>query len=266
MRPMALKEKERKVLSLLKGYGSAAVAFSGGTDSTLLAVLAKRALGARHLAVTASSQTYTPAELKMARAVARRYGLNHVVVATDELRDPLFAANPADRCYHCKRHLLETVAAIAARKGIATILDGTNADDTADFRPGRRAAREYGVKSPLLEAGLTKAEIRKISKRLGLPTWDKPANACLASRVPYGTAINAGVLQRIGKAERTLRAMGFKQYRVRHHGEIARIELPQADLPRAIRQRAQMIKRVKAAGYKFVTLDLAGYQMGCFNP
>lgn len=263
---MTPEDKERKVLSLLKGYGSAVVAYSGGTDSTLLAVLAKRALGKNHLAVTASSQTYTAGELASARAVARRYGLNHAVVATDELRDPLFAANPTDRCYHCKRHLLETVAAIAQRRGIRCILDGTNADDAGDYRPGRKAALEFGVKSPLLEAGLTKADIRRISKRLGLPTWSKPANACLASRVPYGTRIDTETLDRIGKAERALARMGFTQYRVRHHGEIARIELPPADLAKAVRHRARILKQVRAAGYRFATLDLAGYQMGCFNP
>ncbi|HTY08333.1 MAG TPA: ATP-dependent sacrificial sulfur transferase LarE [Candidatus Edwardsbacteria bacterium] len=263
---MTLKDKERKVLSLLKGYGSAVIAYSGGTDSTLLALLAKRALGNDHLAVTASSQTYTTEELAQAKAIARKFGFNHMIVTTDELDDPQFTANPVDRCYHCKNHLLKTVHAVALQKGFKAVLDGTNADDGSDFRPGRRAAQEWGVKSPLAEAGLTKAEVRKISRRLGLPNWDKPANACLASRLPYGTPISADVLSRIEQAERALRAMGFKQCRVRHHGDIARIELLAADIPKAINKRAQIIKQIKSAGYKFVTLDLAGYQMGCFNP
>jgi pyridinium-3,5-biscarboxylic acid mononucleotide sulfurtransferase len=263
---MTLKEKEQKVSALLKSYGSAIVAYSGGTDSALLAVLAKRALGGKHLAVTASSQTYTSGELAQAKAIAKKHGFNHLVVATDELDDPQFSANRIDRCYHCKNHLLKLVHAVALQRGFRTVIDGTNADDGGDFRPGRKAAQEWGVKSPLAEAGLSKAEVRKISKRLGLPNWNKPANACLASRVPYGTAISAEVLGRIGNAEQSLAKLGFGQCRVRHHGDIARIELPPKQFAKALRNRTMIVKMVKAAGYKFVALDLAGYQMGCFNP
>ena len=263
---MTIKEKEKRLVSLLKGYGSAVIAYSGGTDSTLLALLAKRALGKDHLAVTASSQTYTTEELAQAKAIAKKHGFNHLVVTTDELDDPQFSANPVDRCYHCKNHLMKIIHAVALQRGFKTVLDGTNADDGGDFRPGRKAAQEWGVRSPLAEAGLTKAEIRKISQRLGLTTWNKPANACLASRVPYGTAISADVLSRIEKAERALAKMGFKQFRVRHHGDIARIELLPADLAKAMKQRTRILQHVKNAGYTFVTLDLAGYQMGCFNP
>ena len=263
---MTLQEKEHRVVALLKGYGGAAIAYSGGTDSALLTLLAKEALGDKHLAVTAASQTYTGAELQQAKDIAKRFGFNHLVVTTNELDDPQFTANPVDRCYHCKNHLLKIVHAVALQKGFKTILDGTNADDSRDFRPGRKAALEWGVNSPLAEAGLTKAEIRRIAKRKGLPNWNKPANACLASRVPYGTAINLDVLSRIEQAERALFKMGFKHYRVRHHGDIARIELPPDDLLQAVKQRTQIIKQIKSVGYKFVTLDLAGYQMGCFNP
>ena len=263
---MTNREKERKLVELLKGYGSAVIAYSGGTDSTLLALLAKRALGDDHLAVTASSQTYTTGELRLAKAIAKRFGFNHMIITTDELDDPLFAANPVERCYHCKSHLMKSIAAIALQKGMRHILDGTNADDAADFRPGRKAALEWGVKSPFLEAGLNKAEIRRIARREGLPNWNKPANACLASRVPYGTMIDQDTLRRIERAEAALGKLGFTRCRVRHHGDIARIELMPADLAKAIKQRTQIIRQLKSAGYIFVTLDLAGYQMGCFNP
>lgn len=263
---MTLKDKENKLISLLRSYGSAVIAYSGGTDSTLLALLAKEALGDRHLAVTASSQTYTTGELKLSKAIAKRFGFNHLIITTDELDDPQFAANPVERCYLCKGHLMKSIAAIALQKGIRHILDGTNADDTGDFRPGRKAALEWEVKSPLLESGLCKAEIRRIAKRKGLPNWNKPANACLASRVPYGTPIDADTLRRIELAESALAKLGFARCRVRHHGEIARIELLPADLLKALKQRTQIIRQLKSAGYKFVTLDLAGYQMGCFNP
>ncbi|MCU0608133.1 MAG: ATP-dependent sacrificial sulfur transferase LarE [Candidatus Edwardsbacteria bacterium] len=261
-----LKGKENKLITLLKSYGSAVIAYSGGTDSTLLAVLAKEALGDKHLAVTAASPTYTSAELKQAKAIAKQFGLNLQVVTTDELDDPTFTANPVDRCFHCKNHLLKIVHEVALQRGFTAVLDGTNADDGRDYRPGRKAVEGWGVNSPLAEAGLTKAEIRRIAKRKKLPNWNKPANACLASRVPYGTVISADVLSRIERAERALFKMGFRHHRVRHHGDIARIELPPADLPKAIKRRAQLIRQVKTAGYKFVTLDLAGYQMGCFNP
>ncbi len=263
---VTLKGKENKLIALLKSYGSAVVAYSGGTDSTLLALLAKEALGDKHLAVTAASPTYTSAELLQAKAIAKQFGLNLQVVTTDELADPKFTANPVDRCYHCKNHLLKIVHAVALQRGFTTVLDGSNADDGRDYRPGRKAVREWGVNSPLAEAGLTKAEIRRIAKRKKLPNWNKPANACLASRVPYGTVISADVLSRIERAERVLSKMGFRHHRVRHHGEVARIELPPAAISAAVKNRERIVRRINAAGYKFVTLDLAGYQMGCFNP
>ena len=263
---MTTKQKLKKLNGLLKGYGSAVIAFSGGTDSTLLAVLAKQALGDKHLAITAVSPTYAAEEKGFARTMGRELQLNHAIIETDELDDMKFAANPVDRCYHCKNHLFKILSSVAFQKGFRNILDGTNADDGADFRPGRKAALEWEVKSPLAEAGLTKAEIRKTARQMGLPNWHKPANACLASRIPYGTQIDAGTLAKIEKAERALSALGFAKLRVRHHGDVARIEVLPADFAKMIKRKTAIVKKVRQAGYKFVTLDLCGYQMGCFNP
>ncbi|MDI6741062.1 MAG: ATP-dependent sacrificial sulfur transferase LarE [Candidatus Edwardsbacteria bacterium] len=259
-------EKIHKLTRLLKSYGSAVIAYSGGTDSTLLTYLVKQALGVNHLAVTATSPTYTGEELKNAKAIAMRFGFNHAMVTTDELDDPQFAANPLDRCYHCKQHLFKIIGAMALQKGIKTILDGTNADDAHDFRPGRKAAQEWGVISPFAEAGLNKAEIRRLAKAKGLPNWNKPANACLASRIPFGTKIDPETLAKIEKGELFLAKLGIKKCRVRHHGDIARIEVPPRDFNKVVTRKAEIVKGISEAGYKFITLDLAGYQMGCFNP
>ena len=189
------------------------------------------------------------------------------VIHPDELRDPRYAANPADRCYFCKKHLFEQIAETASADGFDAVLDGNNADDAGDYRPGRRAAQELGVKSPLLEAGLTKVEIRALSARAGLPTAEKPAMACLASRVPYGTPVTAEVLAQVERAEEALRDAGFLQCRVRHHGEVARIEVAVGELPRLLETplREAVVRRVKEAGYRFVTLDLQGYRTGSLN-
>ena len=262
----ALKNKILRLQKILGSYGSAAVAYSGGVDSSLLALLVKEALGSRHLAVTAVSQSYTPGEMKQARAIAGKFGIKLMVLKTDELSDPKFNANPLDRCYHCKNHLFRAISFVAAKKGLKHILDGTNADDLSDFRPGRRASAEWGVKSPFVEVGLTKAEIRKIARQKGLPNWDHPANACLASRIPYGVKIDAGVLKKVEKAEQALASLGITKYRVRHHGQVARIEADTSEFAKILKNRIKLTAKIKAAGYKFVTLDLLGYQTGCFNP
>ena len=263
-----LEEKERKLHALLRGYGRVALGFSGGVDSTLLLREALAVLGGENvLALIADTPSLPRKEFAEALRLAEALGAACAVIDPDELSDPEYAANPADRCYFCKKRLFGLVAKVAAEKGFATVLDGNNADDSGDYRPGRRAARELGVKSPLMEAGLTKAEIRRLSARAGLPTADKPAMACLASRIPYGTPVTAGVLAQVERAEEALRAAGFAQCRVRHHGEVARIEVAVDELPRMLDAavRETVVRATKAAGYRYVTLDLQGYRMGSMN-
>lgn len=245
-----------------------AVGFSGGVDSTLLLRMAVDELGtANVLAVIADTPSLPRGEYAQALSLAQGMGVTPQVVDPDELGDPAYVANPADRCYYCKRHLFRHVAAAAAAGGYGAVLDGNNADDAGDYRPGRRAAQELGVRSPLLEAGLTKAEVRALSARLGLPTADKPAMACLASRVPYGTPVTAEVLGQVERAEGAVRAAGFVQCRVRHHGEVGRVEVPAAELGRLLdaRVRGEVVAGVRAAGYRYVALDLEGYRTGSLN-
>ena len=263
-----LEAKEQKLHALLRGYGRVAVGFSGGVDSTLLLRVALDVLGAENvLAVIADTPSLPRKEFAEAMHLAEGMGAACVVINPDELSDPRYAANPADRCYYCKKHLFEHIAGEAAARGFGIVLDGNNADDAGDYRPGRRAAQELGVRSPLMEAGLTKAEIRALSARAGLPTADKPAMACLASRIPYGTPVTADVLAQVERAETALRDAGFVQCRVRHHGEVARIEVAAGELPRLLDAvlRETVVRRVKEAGYRFVTLDLQGYRTGSLN-
>lgn len=262
-RPLA--EKIKRLRSIVDGYGSAAAAFSGGADSTLLAVICHEMLGNSFLAVTAESPVHVPSELRCARDIGKMIGFRHLVVRTNEMRSKDFSANRPDRCYHCKRHIFSKIRQVARKHGIRKILDGSNTEDKRTVRPGLRAAVELGVRSPLAEAELTKAEVRVLLKRRGLPNWDAPAQACLATRVPYGTRITAGILDRVRAAEGALADMGFKAFRVRHHGDIVRIELRPQDMASAVRQRRLIAEQIKSAGYRFVTLDLAGYQMGCFD-
>ncbi len=260
--------KEKRLRALVKGYGRVAVGFSGGVDSTLLLRVAVEVLGAANvLPVIADTPSLPRSEFAEALRLAEGMGVACTVINPDELSDPNYAANPADRCYYCKRHLFGRIAETAAEKGFGVVLDGNNADDAGDYRPGRRAAQELGVKSPLMEAGLTKAEIRALSAREGLPTADKPAMACLASRIPYGTPVTAEVLGQVERAEDALRAAGFVQCRVRHHGDVARIEVAVSELPRLLAEelREAVVRGVKAAGYRYVTLDLQGYRMGSMN-
>ena len=263
-----LKEKERKLHALLRGYGRVALGFSGGVDSTLLLRESLAVLGKENvLALIADTPSLPRKEFADALRLAEQLGAACAVIDPDELSDPDYAANPADRCYFCKKHLFGLVAKVAAEKGFATVLDGNNADDSGDYRPGRRAALELGVQSPLMEAGLTKGEIRQLSARAGLPTADKPAMACLASRIPYGTPVTAGVLAQVERAEEALREAGFAQCRVRHHGEVARIEVAVNELPRMLDAavREKIVRETQAAGYLYVTLDLQGYRMGSMN-
>ncbi len=266
--PAALREKYTTLKRNLAGRGGVLVAYSGGVDSTLVLRAALEALGPRAVsAVIATSETYPEREVRTARALARRLGVTARVIHTRELENPAFSANPPERCYHCKRELFGALAAIARAEGRAVVVDGANADDRADFRPGARAGKELGVESPLQEAGLAKAEIRALSRALGLPTWDKPSLACLASRFPYHTRIDAENLKRVGAAEDVLRRLGFGQLRVRHHGTVARIEVEPAAFPKLLQPgiRARVGRAFRKLGYAYVTLDLDGYRTGSLN-
>jgi len=243
------------------------VAFSGGVDSSFLlkvvsAVLPKNKI----LAVTAVSATYTAEELSGARSIARRLGVKHKVIRTAELGNKDFVSNPLNRCYFCKKELFSKLKLLAAKNGLGYVADAGNFSDKSDFRPGSRAARELKIRSPLGEAGLTKDEIRATSRSLGLSTWNKPALACLASRIPYGTRISVAALRRIERAEAYLRRMGFEQVRVRHYGRFCRIEVSAKDLPGLIKKRGLIVPRFKKMGYDYVTMDLEGYRTGSMNP
>ncbi len=261
------RSKYERLKRELAGLGKVLVAFSGGVDSTLLLRTARDAVGRNVLAVIATSETYPGREVRAARALARRLGVRTKVIHTEELRNPEFSANPPERCYHCKRELFSALGDIAKEEGIGVVLDGANADDLSDYRPGSRAGRELGVRSPLQEAGLGKEEIRTLSRALGLPTWDKPSLACLASRFPYHTRIEPVSLRRVGAAEEYLRRLGLRQLRVRHHGPVARIEVETADFPKLIepRIRARLTRYFKKLGYSYITMDLDGYRTGSLN-
>lgn len=249
----------------LRSSGRVVVAFSGGADSAFLAYVANETLGAGAVhAVTAVSPSLAPEERADCEALAREWGLRWTPVETDELADDAYSANDGQRCYHCKATLMDALAPFAAAEDAVVTL-GVNLDDLGDHRPGQHAAAERGARFPLVEAGLAKADVRKLSRALGLRTWDKPAAACLASRVPYGTAVTLGVLTSVARAESGLRALGFRQLRVRHYGDLARIELDGDDIAAAVARRDEVVAAVRAAGYTYVTLDLEGFRSGNLN-
>jgi len=262
-----VKTKLAQLKSLLSELGSVLIAYSGGVDSTLLSSVAYEVLGERAQAVTASSPISPPDEISQAQSLARGLGIRHILIQTDELEDPSFIANDPHRCYYCKRGLFRRLKRIAIEEGLSFVVDGTNYDDLGDYRPGRMAAEEFGVRSPLLEAGLTKAEIRTISRSRGLPHWDKPALPCLATRIPYGTSITIELLALIAKAEQSLAKLGLSQFRVRHQGPIARIEASPEDmmLLSDMERSLRVVAELQALGYTYVTMDLAGYRAGSMN-
>lgn len=264
----ALHEKFAALGKELASLESLLIAYSGGVDSTFLLKAAVDLLGKDNvLAVTAESETYQRFEREEAEANARLIGARHMVIRTEELANPEFASNPPDRCYHCKDELFRKLRELADVQGLRHVADGTNFDDLSDIRPGRTAAKENAVVSPLAAAGLTKDDIRALSRELGLPTWNKPAMACLSSRFPYGTEITTELLERVAKAEEQLRNLGFTQFRVRHHGDIARIEVPRESLTRFLDEEVSrsITRSLKALGYVYVTLDLEGFRSGSMN-
>jgi uncharacterized protein len=262
----AVLAKDRALRDRLAALGSVVVAYSGGVDSAYLAVVAARTLGERALAVTADSPSYPERHRQIALQIAHDFGLRHEIIHTSELERAEYRANPSNRCYYCKHELYTHLTRIAAAHD-AVVVDGNNADDRGDYRPGRQAAREFGVRSPLDEVDLTKDEIRALSKAAGLPTWDEPASACLSSRIPYDHEVTDEKLRAIESAEQALRQLGFRIFRVRHHDDVARIELARDEMPRALDPEiaASIVRAAKQAGFRYVSLDLQGYRTGSLN-
>jgi uncharacterized protein len=265
--PASAAEKENQLLATLRELPAVIVALSGGADSAYLAWAAQRALGARAISVTALSPSFSAHDRAKVEEFVRGTGVRHVFLETHEMDNPAYRANAADRCYFCKDELFAALEDLARQRGIAAVAYGVNADDSLDFRPGHRAASEHQVLAPLLSTGLRKAEIRELSQRAGLPTWDRPASACLASRIPYGTEVTAERLSLVEQGEAALRDLGFRQFRVRLHDELARVEIAPEEMARALtlEMAAAIAARLRAAGFAYVALDLQGYRQGSLN-
>ncbi len=265
--PVSLGEKQEKVFRILRGLGKVIVAYSGGTDSAYLAWAAGQALGENAIAVTADSASVPESHKRDAEEFARAFGLKHEYITSYEFDNPLYAANNPDRCFHCKDELFGRLEEFGRQRGIEHIVYGVNVDDLGDYRPGQNAAANHNVKAPLVEAGLRKAEIRELSRMAGLPTWDRPAAACLASRIPYGTPVTVETVKTVERGEEAVKALGFRQFRVRFHGELVRLEVAPEEMPKALTM--EMARRLTAIfkdlGFKYVALDLQGYRQGSLN-
>ncbi|MCL6472922.1 MAG: ATP-dependent sacrificial sulfur transferase LarE [Firmicutes bacterium] len=260
-----LEDKYLRLQGILAEMQSVLIGFSGGADSTLLLKVAHDMLGDKAVAVTANSATLELSELEDAKRIAKEIGSTHLIVDANELECKEFIKNPPDRCYHCKKIRFSLLKDIQKEHNFNWIADGTNADDEGDWRPGIKAAAEMGIRSPLKEAGLCKSDIRELSALLGLSTWDKPSMACLASRIPYGEEINAAKLHQIAKAEKYIKELGFRQLRVRHHGDLARIEVPKDEMDKVLKSADRIVAQLKAFGFNFISLDLSGFKSGSMN-